>query len=286
MQHRELRIEHLLEHMQLRLAVDLVARPHSRWTDSIVTWLWSKLARNTLMLEYYLTEQDIYIFQLTREGLNVLLVQGAVPKLERLLSLWRVNLDLAGHAAGVQDRALAFAGLQENSLGQLQRLYDLLLKPVSAALDSCEHLIVVPYGILHYLPFHCLFDGVQYMVERLDVSYLPAAALLDICRQRGRRLRAKEMRLDDSLVLGLSDNGRLAFAVQDAEAVPKHLGVPAALNEAATTSLLWQHGARSPIVHIAAHGLFRLDAPNFSHIKLADRQLSTIEAFNLNLSPL
>jgi len=31
-------------------------------------------------------------------------------------------------------------------------------------------------------------------------------------------------------------------------------------------------------------GLFRLDAPNFSHIKLADRQLSAIELFNLDLS--
>ncbi len=56
------------------------------------------------------------------------------------------------------------------------------------------------------------------------------------------------------------------------------------LNEAATTTILQQKGARSPIVHIAAHGLFRLDAPNFSHIKLADRQLSTIEVFNLDLS--
>jgi CHAT domain-containing protein len=37
-------------------------------------------------------------------------------------------------------------------------------------------------------------------------------------------------------------------------------------------------------VHIAAHGLFRLDAPNFSYIKLADRQLSAIEVFNLDLS--
>src|SRR5258708_13217508 len=166
MQHRELRIEHLLEHMQLRLAVDLVARPHSRWTDSIVTWLWSKLARNTLMLEYYLTEQDIYIFQLTREGLNVHLVQGAVPKLERLLSLWRVNLDLAGHAAGVQDRALAFAGLQENSLGQLQRLYDLLLNPLSAALDSSNHLIVIPYATFHYLPLHSLSLGFPSLLHR------------------------------------------------------------------------------------------------------------------------
>lgn len=284
MQKREHRIEHLLEQMQLRLAGDLVARPHPRWTDSIVTSLWSKLERNMLMLEYYLTDQDIYIFQLTSEGVTIHFVQGAVPKLERLLSLWRVNLDLAAQAAGVQDRAHAFVGLQENSLGLLQRLYDVLLKPVSAALDACEHLIVVPYGILHYLPFHCLFDGVQYVVERLDVSYLPAATLLDICHQRGKRIKQRGVHLSDSLVLGLSDNGRLAFAVQEAEAVAKQLGVQSVLNEAATASLLWQNGARSPIVHIAAHGLFRLDAPNFSHIKLADRQLSTIEVFNLTLS--
>jgi len=43
-------------------------------------------------------------------------------------------------------------------------------------------------------------------------------------------------------------------------------------------------GPYSPIVHIAAHGMFRLDAPNFSHIKLADAQLSTIAVFNLDLS--
>src|SRR5258706_10468345 len=138
--------------------------------------------------------------------------------------------------------------------------------------------------MLHYLPFHCLFDGVQFMVERLNVSYLPAAALLDICRQRGQRIKAKGINLSDSLVMGLSDGGRLAFAMQEAEAVAKRLDAPCILNEAATAALLQRAGRHSPIVHIAAHGLFRLDAPNFSHIKLADRQLSTIEAFNLNLS--
>lgn len=284
MHQRERRIEQLLEQLQLRLAGDLVAKPYAHWSDSIVTSLWSKLERHTLLLEYYLTERDMYIFQLTRKGIDVHVVQDAVPKLERLRSLWRVNLDLAGQAAGVQDRAQAFIGLQENSLGLLQRLYDLLLRPVSDALNDCERLVIVPYGVLHYLPFHCLFDGVQFVVERLDVSYLPAAALLNICHQRGERIKARGIHLSDSLVLGLSDKGRLAFAVQEAEAVAKQLGAPCALNEAATSSLLWQHGAHSPIVHIAAHGLFRLDAPNFSHIKLADGQLSTIEVFNLNLA--
>ncbi len=283
MKQRERRIEQLLEQMQLRSAGDLVARPRAQWTNSIVTSLWPKLDPAALMLEYYFAEQDLYIFQLTREGVAVQVVGGALPTLQRLMSLWRANLDVAAQAAGGPERAQAFSGLQENSLGLLQRLYDLLLRPVSAALDACRHLIIVPYGLLHYLPFHCLFDGVQFLVERLDVSYLPSAALLDICRQRGLRIRSQGVRWQDSLVLGLSDNGRLAFAAQEASAVAQKLGARCALDEAATTSLLWSAGARAPIIHIAAHGLFRLDAPNFSHIKLADRQLSAIEVFNLDL---
>jgi CHAT domain-containing protein len=207
-----------------------------------------------------------------------------VPRIERLLSLWRVNLELVAQAAGTEDGLQAFAGLQENGLGLLQRLYDLLLKPVSHVLNSCERLIIVPYGILHYLPFHCLFDGVQFLIERLNVSYLPAAALLEICRERGQRSETRHMPLSNSLVLGYSDHGRLPFAVQEARAVAQQLGASPSLDEAAISSLLWEAGKDSPIVHIAAHGMFRLDAPNFSHIRLADRQLSTIEVFNLDLA--
>src|SRR6266699_3917303 len=284
MRRRERKSEQLLEQLQLRLAGDLVARSRPQWSDGVVTSLWPKIERTVLMLEYYLTEQDVFIFQLTSDGADVHVVKGAVPKLERLLSLWRVNLDLAAQASGARDRAQAFTGLQENSLGLLQRLYDLLLKPVSHALSTCEHLTIVPYGMLHYLPLHCLFDGVQFVIERLDVSYLPAAALMDICRQRGRRIKANRVPLKRSLVMGLSDGGRLAFVVQEAQAVAKQLGATCMFNEAATSTLFRQAGPSSPIVHIAGHGLFRLDAANFSHIKLADRQLSTIEVFNLDLS--
>ncbi|HZS76868.1 MAG TPA: CHAT domain-containing tetratricopeptide repeat protein [Ktedonobacteraceae bacterium] len=284
LQKRERGIEQLLEQMQLRQAGDLSSRARSHWTDSIVTTLWQKIDRSTLVLEYYLTDTDLYIFLLTRSGVDVRVIEGAVPKLERLFALWRVNLDLAAQASGAEDRAAAFAGLQENSLGLLQRLYDLLLKPVASELGDCQHLVIVPYGMLHYLPFHCLFDGVQFVVEHLNVSYLPAAGLYDLCRQRGKRIRAKGAHLRNSLVLGLTDGGRLAYAKQEAEAVARQLGGICAINEAATTTLLQEAGPRCPVVHIAAHGMFRLDAPNFSHIKLADRQLSTIEVFNLDLS--
>lgn len=291
MQKRERRIEQLLEQMQLRLVGDLVARQRSQWTNSIVTTLWKKLDRTMLMVEYYLTDQDMYIFQITRGGIDVHVLQGAVPKLERLLSLWRVNLDLAAQAADTPDGGQTFASLLENGLGLLQRLYDLLLKPVANLLRVCEHLVIVPYGILHYFPFHCLFDGNQFLIERehLNVSYLPAAALFDICRQRGQRISGASGAhgggsFGNSLVLGLSDGGRLPFAVQEAQTVAHYLGTTPLLDGAATASTLWQIAPRSSIIHIAAHGLFRLDAVNFSYIKLADRQVSTIEAFNLDLS--
>lgn len=284
MQKREQRIERLLEQMQLRSVGDLVARQRSYWKNNSLNELLPKLESTTLMLEYYLSEQDIYIFQMTREGVETHTLAGAVPKLERLFSLWRANLDMASQAAGLAERAQAFLGLQENCLGLLQRLYDLLLGPVSTMLTSYSHMVIVPYGLLHYLPFHCLFDGVQFVVEQLDISYLPAMSLLDICRQRGQRIEEKVIPLSQSLVLGVSDGGKLAFAVQEAEAVARQLETSALLDEEATTTQLWQHGARSPIVHIAAHGLFRLDSPNFSFIKLADRSLNAIEVFNLDLS--
>ena len=284
MQKRERKIEQLLEQMQLRLAGDLVARPRVQWSDTLVTDLGKRLAPQSLLLEYYLAGQDLYLFQLTRERIEVHCVEGAVPKLEHLLTLWRVNLELAAQASGSHDYGQTFVGLQANSLGLLQRLYQLLLAPVADILPAYTHLTIIPYGMLHYVPFHSLFDGQRFLVERLDISYLPAAALLDISQQRGQRIRARGANLANSLVMGLSDHGRLAYAVQEAEVVARRLGARGVYNEAATAALLREVAPLCPIVHIAAHGLFRLDAPNFSSIKLADRQLSTIEVFNLDLS--
>jgi CHAT domain-containing protein len=97
-------------------------------------------------------------------------------------------------------------------------------------------------------------------------------------------VRVRGSALQKALVMGLSDHGRLGFATREAEVVAQRLGARCVLNEAATAALLHEVAPDCPLVHIAAHGLFRLDAPNFSGIQLADRQLSAIEVFNLNLS--
>ena len=284
MQKRERRIEQLFEQIQLRSAGSFVTRPRANWINTIVPSVRSQLDDHTLLVEYYLSDQDLYIFSISAQNVTMRTVPGAVAQLERLYSLWRTNLDLSGHAANTVDQAQSFLSLQGNSQGILKRFYDLLLRPIDDLLNASQRLIVVPYGILHYIPFHCLYDGTRFAIEKCDISYVPSAALIDICRRRGQSVLDRHIPPQEALVMGLSDRGRLTFALQEAETVARQLGVSCALNEAATSDLLWQRGPSCAIVHIAAHGLFRLDAPNFSHVQLADRQLSTIEVFNLDLS--
>lgn len=284
MRDRERQIEQLLEQVQLRAAGDLVERPLADWSDSIISSLRPGIPHGTLILEYYIADQDVHIFTVTRKGIDVYTVPAILPQLERLLALWRANLEMAGQGSGNSEQSQVFHGLQANACGLLHRLFTLLIAPIVKHFADCTHLIIAPYGILHYLPFHCLFDGERFLVERMDISYLPSLALLDVCHTRGQRISQQGVSLARALILGLSDNGRLPYAVHEAQVVARQLGATCALNEAATTTLLDEHGPQSSIVHIAAHGLFRLDAPNFSYIKLADRQLGIIDVFNLDLS--
>ncbi|GHO45678.1 CHAT domain-containing protein [Ktedonospora formicarum] len=281
---RERHIEHLMEQMQLRSMREVMDLPQKQWTNSLITQLGPKLDSKTLILEYYIAAQDLYVFQMTRSGIVVRRLPEAVPQLERLMSLLRMNLDLVARSVGMPDQAQVCSELRENCTGLLQRLYDILLRPAKEAIQGCHRLVIVPYGILHYLPFHALWDGDRFLVEQVEVSYLPSATLWDVCRRRGKCTLLSRDALRQALVLGFAEHGRLPHALEEARGVATQLGVEAALNEQATTSLLREQGARSPLVHIAAHGLFRLDAPNFSSIHLSDRQLSTIEAFNLDLS--
>jgi CHAT domain-containing protein len=238
---------------------------------------------STVLLEYYVADQDMYIFAVTERGIAVRVMPGALPRLEKMLALWNANIDMVSFMTGAPDSENASTALLANGLGLLQRLYALLLQPVEEYLAGCAHVTIVPYGILHYLPFHCLYDGARFLIERTQVSYLPTAVLLDICQRRGRQVQVESSRLRDALVMGLS-GGQLPYATREATAIAQRLSTSCILNEDATASCLWTKGPCSPIVHIAAHGLFRLDAPNFSYIQLADRQLSTIDVFNLDLS--
>ena len=170
----------------------------------------------------------------------------------------------------------------------LKKLYDLLISPAIPLLpSSAGHLTIVPYGPLHQLPFHALYDGSRFLIEDYQMNYLPASSLLvhlgmQNDKQNGDSASA-EISAAHPLVLGYSDNGHLQRIHEEARTIASLLDGDCYLEKEATIVRLIQQAPSSPIIHLATHGQSRLDNPNFSYVRLADGQLNAIDAFSLDL---
>jgi CHAT domain-containing protein len=69
----------------------------------------------------------------------------------------------------------------------LTELYEILIKPVEKELIGKRHVVVVPHGMLHYLPFQALRNPEgKYLIESYTLSYLPSASVLKYAREKNR----------------------------------------------------------------------------------------------------
>ena len=91
------------------------------------------------------------------------------------------------------------AMLERSARQVLAALYDELVAPLepfleeaaasAAATSRSRELAVVPHGLLHRVPFHALFDGERYLIERFEISYAPSATVYALCQEREARGR-------------------------------------------------------------------------------------------------
>jgi CHAT domain-containing protein len=154
----------------------------------------------------------------------------------------------------------------------LQRLHSLLIEPLGGPFGRKERLMIVPYGALHYLPFHLLYDGSQYLIEQYEIVILPASGLAT-----RRTIRQKP----GAVVVAHSWDGRLPHTLAEAQIVKRFFGGELYAEEKAHRSVLQIEP--SQILHIATHGEHRLDQPDLSYLQLADGQLYTDDVLQQNL---
>ena len=229
------------------------------------------LPPDTAMLEFYFSGDDVLRFFMTSDSVQGEVLTGAVPNIERLVRTFRLNISASERAS---PQARAVLGGQARAI--LRSLHDILLGGLSH-LEAFDSLVIVPHGVLHYLPMHALYDGHRYLVERHRISYAPSSTVYDLCRAR------KPGHVAKPLVLANSASGQLPFVIDEAEAVGAVLGVDAFTESLATRDLLERDGRDAGIIHIAAHGQFRPDVPLFSAIQLADGPLTAADIFGLEM---
>ncbi|HZT98997.1 MAG TPA: CHAT domain-containing tetratricopeptide repeat protein [Ktedonobacteraceae bacterium] len=236
------------------------------------------LAPDQLLLAYFLYQQRLILFALTREGLSVHEHADGVAQLEHLFLLLHAHLQTDGWPDPQQPQPQQ----QQVARRLLRKLYDLLIAPVAALLPaSSGSLTIVPYGPLHKLPFHALYDGSQFLIERFQINYLPASnLLLHLHTLAGRTTTSTR----PPLVFGYSQQGQLQRTLDEAQAVTELVGAQCYLEQEATIARWIEQAPGSRLIHLATHGHSRMDAPNFSSIRLADGQLTALDVFDLNLA--
>lgn len=230
----------------------------------------SYLADDEALIEYYTDGARFWAFSLSRTGIALTPLELAPATVAFALDQLQLNLQAALRVGPAAPLSRRLAGVARAILGQL---HTALLAPLAATTAASARLLIVPYGPLHYVPFHLLHDGRSHLIERQEVVILSAAGLL--ARPRVQRPRGV-------LAIAHPHDGALPHTEVEARAVHKRFGGQLYTAAGAVREIL---GARpTQILHIAAHGEQRLDQPDLSFISLADGQLYTDDLFQHDLS--
>jgi tetratricopeptide (TPR) repeat protein len=204
------------------------------------------LDRNTRLLSYHFSGNNISIFEITRDsfmGRQQPLYESFRTDLERALRTLRTGAD------SLPDRI------------SFDRLYHLLLGG-----DRPERrLLVIPDDELLYLPFEALPADGHYLVERHSVQYLASTALLrtGVGRIDGAALAMAPF----SAAVRGKEHGLPALPASEEEA--RAAGGQLLSGATATRHAFLERAANTAVIHLATHAVADDAHPELSYIAFA-----------------
>jgi len=236
--------------------------------------LQATLPQGATLVEYFIAGQQLVAAVVSEDSARIIPVT-MLSRVTHLLQLLRFQVSKFRMG---NDYVRRFeAALLRATESHLESLYSELIAPLRMLLQG-THLIFVPHGPLHFLPFHALKNGGEYLSDAFTVSYAPSATVFSLCQQKATSAAPA------SLVLGIADE-RAPQILDEVRCVSSLLPRSSLhLGEHATSSLLREKGPESGLLHIATHGVYRQDNPMFSGIRLGDGYLNLYDLYQMKLN--
>jgi tetratricopeptide (TPR) repeat protein len=242
-----------------------------------------ELPSDVLLLTYHIVGDEIMAFVNVGNGIRIVRNLGSVGVVAELLQGLSIQWDR--FRVGPEFVRQHMALLERSTRQILTQLYIVLVAPVETLLEESglsdgapRKLVIVPHGLLHQVPFHALFDGERYLLERFEISYAPSARVYSLCQRQGLQVS------DKALVMSVTDP-LIPAVTEEARAVARHLPGAEVLSDGqATTDALQIASSGCYVLHLACHGLFRADNPMFSSLKLHDGWLTAADVMQLDLA--
>jgi CHAT domain-containing protein len=239
------------------------------------------LGPDELMLAYLVTPERLFVFSMTHRSVRARVVPVGAGEIEASVRLAR---QLLADPASPPGEAGAV-------LGTLSRW---LLGPLDDEGEGLRRLIVVPHGVLAYLPFSVLRTPAgQYLVERHSLVHLPSAAFATFGQPRGALGAGDAFEVTALAPLPRALPGT---ALEVGAVARAHRGARVLLGRRATEPALRQALGSGAVTHVASHGVLNRINPLFTRIELVpgrhrgpgdDGRLEVHEVFGLEIrSPL
>jgi CHAT domain-containing protein len=217
------------------------------------------LPEGVQVVEYFVSRDTVFAFLLDRGTLRVWPL-APVQRVQRLARFLRLQL----------------RGSRTALHAHLRSMYDELLEPLRSSLTG-DHLVIIPHGALHSIPFAALHDGTSYLLDRYAISYAPSADLLRITTERPASSGSQ------SLVVGVAD-AQAPLIEREARTLAGILpNAKLLLGPEASFARLREEAKNSRIVHLAAHGFVQRENPLFSAIRLANSWLTVFDLYRCSI---
>ena len=245
------------------------------------------LPADTTLISYFVTRNVVHGWIVDRAAVRHVPLALTRTDLRRIVC-WAEEFGPPVDARGVKRMSPCGGG------ATAEEAFQKLIAPFVKHIHTAK-LVIVPHGVLHYVPFAALRNPEtnRYLIEDYTLTYAPSASTLPF-------LRAKETPVDGgALVLGdpvspLPSLRELPGAAAEATAVAARLHTTAHLGADAREALLYGLGGKVDLIHIAAHGIYDRVNPLFSCIALArddknngsltvDKILSSVDLSGVNL---
>lgn len=223
--------------------------------------LQGKLGPQRALIEFVSIEGRISALVVTEKRVELTADIATEPQIRVLLEGFQFQLDALRY--GTDHLRPFLSGLKKRADHYLQELYTKLLAPLKHLTNAVD-LIVVPTGVLHYVPFHALYDGNKYLVEQRGIAYAPSAAVWAKLQQR------PSQQIRRPLLMAYADE-RIPLVEKEVAAVRRVLNdARSFVGKKATFEAFSGSASGAGLIHLACHGQFRSDRPMFSSLHLAD----------------
>lgn len=221
----------------------------------------SALGEKRCLIEYFIRDGRFGAFVVTNESISVVDDIADVSAVFGFLENLRFQFGTFRYGSATVRR---FASeLKTKADAALAGLYSLLIEPVMR-FAGARDLVIVPAGPAHYVPFAALCRDGEYLIERREIVLAPSA---DVWRRLNSLPDSPGV---ETLLVGFADE-KIPLVEREIASLRDLLPHAASLTGIdASFSAFRAAAPRADILHIACHGQFRPENPEYSSLHLAD----------------